>query len=230
MAQAGRKRRRPKTASGRRRAENRRLDRLLALERSHWARGLQYIAGVDEVGRGPLAGPVFAAAVILPPDTAIRGVDDSKRLDAARRAALFEEIRAHALAIGVGAASCREIDRLNILHATHLAMKRALSRLAIRPQHIIVDGLPAPGLGLDHEAVVDGDARVHCVACASIIAKVLRDRLMTRLSPRYPDYGWAENAGYATAGHRAAIFDRGLTPHHRRSFETNLQFTLDLLV
>jgi ribonuclease HII len=228
MAQAGRKRRRPTTASGRRRAEKRRLDRMLALERTYWAGGLRYVAGVDEVGRGPLAGPVLAAAVILPPDVAIRGVDDSKRLDPARRAELYEEIRAKALAIGLGAASAREIDRLNILHATHLAMRRAVLRLGLCPEHIIVDGLPAPGLGLAHEAVVDGDAKVHCVACASIIAKVVRDRLMANLAPRYPEYRWAENAGYATLEHRAAIFERGFTPHHRRSFEPNLQFMLDL--
>lgn len=201
---------------------------MLALERTHWSNGLQHVAGVDEVGRGPLAGPVLAAAVILPPDVAIRGVNDSKRLDAKRRAALFDEIRENALAIGIGAASTREIDRLNILQATYLAMKRAVRRLAIVPEHIIVDGLPAPSLGLEHEAVVDGDANVHCVACASIVAKVVRDRLMARLAPRYPEYRWDENAGYATAGHRAAIFERGLTPHHRRSFETDTQFTLDL--
>jgi ribonuclease HII len=228
MAQAGSRRRRPKTASGRRRAEKRRLDRMLALERSHWANGLRFVAGVDEVGRGPLAGPVLAAAVILPPDVAIRGVNDSKKLDAARRETLYDEIRAAALAIGIGAASPREIDRINILHATHLAMRRAVERLGIRPDHIIVDGLPATGLELEHEAVVDGDEKVHCVACASIIAKVVRDRLMTRLSPRYPEYRWADNAGYATLEHRAAIFRCGFSPHHRRSFEPNLQFTLDL--
>jgi ribonuclease HII len=228
MAQVGSRRRRPKTASGRRRAETRRLDRMLALERTRWASGLRLVAGVDEVGRGPLAGPVLAAAVILPPDVAIRGVDDSKKLDPARRAALYEEIRATAIAIGIGAASAREIDRLNILRATHLAMRRAVSRLPVRPDHIIVDGLPATGLGLEHEAVVDGDATVHCVACASIVAKVVRDRLMAKLSPRYPAYCWAENAGYATLEHRHAIFECGFTPHHRRSFEPNLQFTLDL--
>lgn len=216
---ARRRRRRPKTASGRRRAERRRLDRLLALERSCWESGLEHVAGVDEVGRGPLAGPVVAAAVILPRDIAIRGIDDSKKLDARRRDRLFDEIREKAVCIGIGAASTREIDRINILRATHLAMQRAISRLRVPPQRIIVDGLPVPELGDAHMAVVDADATVHCVACASVVAKVVRDRLMKRLAPRYPDYGWDENAGYATAEHRDAILARGYTPHHRRSFE-----------
>ena len=224
----GRSKRRPRTASGRRRAEKRRLDRLLALEREYWESGVQWVAGVDEVGRGPLAGPVLAAAVILPPNIAITGVDDSKRLPAARREMLFHEIRAHALCIGVGAASTREIDRLNILQATYLAMKRAVARLSISPQRIIVDGLPVPIFGEEQRAVIDGDANVHCVACASIVAKVIRDRLMGRLAPRYPLYHWEENAGYATAEHRSAIVQFGFTPHHRRSFELNNQLTLDL--
>ncbi len=224
----GRRRRRPRTASGRRRAEKRRLDRLLALEREYWASGVQWVAGVDEVGRGPLAGPVLAAAVILPPDVAIAGIDDSKRLPADRREALFDEIRARALCIGIGAASTREIDRINILRASWLAMQRAVDRLRVRPERIIIDGLPVPVFGDEHHAVVDGDARVHCVACASVVAKVVRDRLMCRLAPRYPGYGWDENRGYATAEHRQAILTLGMTPHHRRSFETNVQLALDL--
>jgi ribonuclease HII len=224
----GRSRRKPKTASGRRRAENRRLDRLLEVERSYWTSGLQRIAGVDEVGRGPLAGPVLAAAVILPPDVAIRGVDDSKRLDARKRESLFDEILEKALCVGVGAASTREIDRINILRASHLAMQRALRRLRESPERVIVDGLPVPLLGNDHVAIVGADARVHCVACASIVAKVIRDRLMKRLAGRYPGYGWDENAGYATQEHRSAIVVLGLTPHHRRSFESNMQLTLEL--
>jgi ribonuclease HII len=201
---------------------------LLALEREYWDSGVQWVAGVDEVGRGPLAGPVLAAAVILPPGLAIRGVDDSKRLPAARREALFNEIRAQALCIGIGAASTREIDRLNILQATYVAMKRAVHRLRIAPERIIVDGLPVPVFGEEQRAVVGGDAQVHCVACASIVAKVVRDRLMCRLAPRYPAYHWEENAGYATAEHRGAIVQFGFTPHHRRSFELNVQLMLDL--
>jgi ribonuclease HII len=219
----------PKTASGRRRAENRRLQKLLELEQTYWDRGLTLIAGVDEVGRGPLAGPVLAAAVVLPPGVAIRGVDDSKKLTAERRAELYEEIRANAVAIGVAGASTREVDRINILRASHLAMRRALERLRCTPEHVFVDGLPVAELGPDHTAIVDGDAKVHCIACASIVAKVVRDRIMHLLAPRYPGYGWETNAGYGTAEHRGAIIELGLTPHHRRSFEPNVQLRLDLL-
>lgn len=221
-------RRRPRTKAGRKRAETWRLKRLLATERDLWSSGLRHVAGIDEAGRGPLAGPVVAAAVILPPETPIRGVDDSKRLPPERREALFAEIHGHALCVGVGAASAREIDRINILRASHLAMRRALEHLRVAPERVIVDGLPVPLLPADHIAVVDGDALVHCVACASVVAKVVRDRLMTRLAARYPEYGWAHNAGYGTAEHREAIARFGLTPHHRRSFEPNLQFDLDL--
>lgn len=226
---AKRRKRVPKTASGRRRAENRRLQKLMELEQTYWDRGLTLIAGVDEVGRGPLAGPVLAAAVVLPPGVAIRGVDDSKKLTAERRAELYEEIRAKAVAIGVAGASTREVDRINILRASHLAMKRALERLRCTPQHVIVDGLPIAELGPGHTAVVDGDAKVHCIACASIVAKVVRDRIMHLLATRYPGYGWETNAGYGTAEHRGAIIELGLTPHHRRSFEPNNQLTLELL-
>jgi ribonuclease HII len=224
----GRKRR-PRTASGRRRAENRRLQKLTELEQAYWDRGLTLIAGVDEVGRGPLAGPVLAAAVVLPPGVMIRGVDDSKKLSAETRAVLYEEIRSKAVAIGVAGASTREVDRINILRASQLAMRRALERLRCTPEHIFVDGLPVAGLGFEHTAIVDGDAKVHCIACASIIAKVVRDRIMHLLASRYPGYGWQTNAGYGTAEHRGAIIELGLTPHHRRSFEPNNQLTLELL-
>ena len=219
----------PKTASGRRRAEDRRLQKLLELERAHWERGLTLIAGVDEVGRGPLAGPVLAAAVVLPANVAIRGVDDSKKLTADRRAELYEEIRAKALAIGVAGASTREVDRINILRASHLAMRRAVQRLGMTPEHVFVDGLPVPELGDRCTSVVDGDAKVHCIACASIVAKVVRDRIMHLLASRYPGYGWETNAGYGTLQHRGAIMELGLTPHHRRTFEPNSQLMLELL-
>jgi len=200
---------------------------LLALEQEFWARGLIHVAGVDEAGRGPLAGPVLAAAVILPPGGFIPGVDDSKRLSPAVRERLAEEIRRRAVACAIGAASAREVDRLNILRATHLAMWRAVCRLPIRPDHVIVDGLPVPLLGEAQTAVVEGDRRVHSVACASILAKVTRDRLMRRLAARYPAYGWDRNAGYGTAEHRDALARLGPTPHHRRSFAP-VQLTLEL--
>lgn len=185
------------------------------------------LAGVDEVGRGPLAGPVVAAAVVLPRDCFVPGADDSKRLTAARRDVLLDRICSACVAYGVGAASAREIDALNIRRATALAMQRAVSRLPVRPDHLLVDGLPVPELGLDtHTAVVEGDRRVHSISCASIVAKVVRDRLMARLAGRYPGYGWDRNKGYGTPEHLAALASFGPTPHHRRSFAP-VQLTLD---
>ncbi|HEY8484940.1 MAG TPA: ribonuclease HII [Longimicrobiales bacterium] len=198
--------------------EGERLAELLAVESTFWARGLRHIAGVDEAGRGPLAGPVLAAAVIMPPGEAIPLVNDSKRLSRAVREKLAAEILRRAVSVGIGAASVREVDRLNILRATHLAMCRAVRRLQVAPEHILVDGLPVPALGPGHTAVVEGDRRVHSVACASIVAKVTRDRLMRRLAARYPGYGWERNAGYDTREHREALARLGPTPHHRRSF------------
>lgn len=203
-----------------------RLQDLLEYERGFWSRGVS-VAGVDEVGRGPLAGPVVAAAVVLPAGTAVEGADDSKVLSAAVREELYERILARAAAVGVGAASVREIDQINILQATTRAMRRALKHLPYPPGHVVVDGNPVKGLGWEHEAVVDGDALVHSVSCASIVAKVLRDRLMRRLALRYPGYGWETNVGYGTPQHRAAIGTLGLTPHHRRSF-VGTQFDLEL--
>jgi ribonuclease HII len=199
---------------------------VLEYERRFWGRG-RSVAGVDEVGRGPLAGPVVAAAVILCEGVCIEGADDSKVLDAETRLELFERIRTCASCVGVGAASVREIDRRNILRATTVAMQRALSRLKVRPDHIVIDGLPVKHLGRKHEAVVDGDALVHSIACASIVAKVVRDRLMHRLALRYPGYSWDKNVGYGTAEHLAAIDELGVTPHHRLTF-TGLQFELEI--
>ena len=199
----------------------------LAYERGFWGRGCFRVAGVDEVGRGPLAGPVVACAVILPPDVHIDGATDSKQLSRAERESLAPEIRRRALAVGLGAASVREIDRLNILVATRLAMRRALAALPESPGHVVVDGLPVKSLGWEHEAVVEGDALVHCIACASIVAKVVRDRLMCRLAQRYPGYGWETNVGYGSAAHRAAVESLGSTPHHRQTF-LGLQYDLEL--
>ena len=208
-------------------AGRRRLRGLLEIERGLWSRGFDVVAGVDEAGRGPLAGPVVAAAVVMPTEYRLRGANDSKVLTAAKREALARRIVERARCFGVGAASCREIDRLNIRRATALAMNRAVARLSLRPQHLLVDGLPVPELGLDWQtAVVEGDARVQAIACASILAKVWRDRLMLRLSARYPAYGWERNKGYGTQEHRDALLAHGLTPHHRRSFQPVEQLTL----
>jgi ribonuclease HII len=177
------------------------------------------LAGVDEVGRGPLAGHVVACAVIMPGDArAIHGVDDSKLLTAEERERLATLIRRRALAIGLGAASAREIDRLNVFHATVLAMRRALARLVLRPDHVVVDGIPLRTLGVPHRSVVGGDARCYSVACASILAKVTRDRIMRALGRRHPVYAWGRNMGYATAAHLAGLDRAGVSPHHRRTF------------
>jgi len=199
---------------------------LLHYERRFWGRG-RSVAGVDEAGRGPLAGPVVAAAVVLPRGGSVEGADDSKQLTRDIREELFERILACAVSVGVGAASVKEIDRRNILRATTVAMQRALDRLTLEPDHIVVDGLPVKHLGRAHEAIVDGDALIHSIGCASIVAKVVRDRLMQRLAVRYPGYAWERNVGYGTAEHRAAIDALGVTPHHRLTF-TGLQYDLGL--
>ncbi len=201
------------------------------LERDLRREGVRLIAGVDEVGRGPLAGPVVACAVIMPPDTRrIGGVTDSKRLSPPERTRLAVRIRRRAVAVGLGAASVREIDRLNIYHATVLAMRRALARLHVTPEHVLVDGRRLPTLGVEHTAVVGGDALCYSIACASIVAKVTRDRLMAALGVRYPHYGWTRNVGYGTDEHRRGLGVAGLSPHHRRSFGPVSQLALDLVV
>ncbi|MEM7414368.1 MAG: ribonuclease HII [Gemmatimonadota bacterium] len=198
----------------------------LEYERRFWGRG-HSVAGVDEAGRGPLAGPVVAAAVILPKDTHVEGADDSKQLSPPVREELYEEIVRVASAVGVGSADAREIDRRNILRATTAAMQRALDALDRLPEQIVIDGLPVKWLGRPHDAVVGGDGLIHSISCASIVAKVERDRLMARLAEEYPGYGWERNSGYGTAEHRAAIDELGLTPHHRLTF-TGLQYELTL--
>jgi ribonuclease HII len=190
-------------------------------ERRLWNEGLARVAGVDEVGVAPTCGAVVAAAVIMRPGChRIPGVRDSKTLSIAQRERLAPIIRRRAVAVGVGAASVREIDQLNIYHATHLAMRRAIARLGGH-DHVIVDGNRIVGFEAQvgpYTNVIDGDAKVYSIACASVIAKVVRDRMMARLAARYPGYGWEHNQGYATRDHRDAIRALGLTPFHRRSF------------
>jgi len=203
----------------------------LARERAAWREG-RLLVGVDEVGRGPLAGPVVAAAVVFPEGCRrLRGLRDSKLLPPARREELAVVIRGVALGIGVGAASAREIDRLNIRVASALAMRRALIRLLARlaetPACVLIDGLPLPEIGVAHEALVDGDARCHSIAAAAVIAKTVRDALMRRLAPRHPGYGWDTNVGYATETHQEGLRLFGATPHHRRSFSPVAQLQLD---
>ena len=181
--------------------------------------GLWPVAGVDEVGRGPLCGPVTAAAVILDPAHIPGGIGDSKTLSAAKREALAGAIMASAC-WSVAHASVSEIDRLNILHASHLAMERAVAGLAKRPGFVLVDGNRLPkSLPCPARAVVKGDAKSLSIAAASILAKVVRDRLMVDLAQQHPGYGWERNAGYPTKDHLAALLNLGVTPQHRRSFK-----------
>jgi ribonuclease HII len=182
------------------------------------AGGCLFVVGVDEVGRGPLAGPVTAAAVRLDPLRIPDGLDDSKKLTAARRDALFDLILASA-EVSVAHATVDEIDRLNILRAAHLAMERAVAGLPQAPHHALIDGNMIPrGLTCAATAVVKGDGRCLSIAAASIVAKVTRDRIMVDLAQQYPGYGWERNMGYPSPDHRAALIRLGVTPYHRRSF------------
>jgi ribonuclease HII len=187
-------------------------------ERSLRADGFALIAGVDEAGRGPLAGPVFAAAVILDELRPVRGLADSKVLTARRREKLFDEIRARALCCAIASASVEEIDRLNILQASLLAMSRAVAGLRLVPHRVVVDGNRAPALAMPVAAIVDGDARVRAISAASILAKVARDRLCEELHAQHPDYGFAAHKGYPTPGHLAALQQHGPCAAHRRTF------------
>jgi ribonuclease HII len=221
----------------------------LQRERAVW-REQHLLVGVDEAGRGPLAGPVVAAAVVFPPGTGpVRGLRDSKMLPALVRERLAAKIRTRVLGYGVGAASPREIDRLNIRVATALAMRRAIARLLRRAPvalfplvadcppplnaqigicRILIDGLPLPEIGYPHEALVDGDARCVSIAAAAILAKVTRDCLMHRLAPRYPAYHWDTNVGYGTPEHHDALREQGPCRHHRQSFAPIAQIELAL--
>ncbi len=191
----------------------------LSLELEARASGHTHIVGVDEVGRGPWAGPVVAAAVILDPDNIPVGLNDSKKLTAARREQLMVEISANAI-IGIGEASVAEIDRINILQASFLAMRRATANLAMQPNFMLVDGrhIP-PDLPCPAQAIIKGDGRSLSIAAASIVAKVTRDRIMVALSQQFSGYAWATNMGYGTKAHVEGLNLHGVTQHHRRSFK-----------
>jgi ribonuclease HII len=191
---------------------------LLRVERELWRNGLTRVAGVDEVGVGPLAGPVVAAAVIVPPNMKLRGVDDSKLLSAALREELAAKIEASAVGVGIGIVDVADIDRLNIYHAALEAMRRAVEALPVPPEHIVVDARQIPNVTVPQTPLIDGDARCYSVAAASIVAKVTRDRLMRELHELYPQYGFRENMGYGTPRHLAAVEEFGPSPVHRRSF------------
>ena len=199
--------------------ERNRLDGMLHFERLLWKAGIQHIAGVDEVGMGPLAGPVVAAAVIFPPGVEIEGIDDSKALEPETRERLDPEIRRCASAVAIGIVEVDEIDRINIYHAGIRAMQVALQSLPIVPQHILVDSRTIPGFTQPQNSFDKGDGINFSIASASIVAKVYRDRLMTELDARYPGYGFANHKGYATPEHQRAIREFGPCPIHRRSFD-----------
>lgn len=189
----------------------------LAYEQAWLARGLSPVAGIDEAGRGPWAGPVVAAAVVLHAGRIPKGIDDSKKLNAAARERLFEDIMNRA-EVGVGIADVARVDRENILRATLWAMAQAVAALPGAPRAALVDGTIAPDLPCPVETIIEGDGRSFSIAAASIIAKVTRDRMMIALAREHPGYGWERNKGYGVAEHRAGIARLGLTPHHRRSF------------
>jgi ribonuclease HII len=200
------------------RAERLRLDAMLNFERVLWKSGVEHVAGVDEAGMGPLAGPVVAAAVVFPPGTELAGVDDSKRLAPAQRAALAETIRSHAAGIGIGVAEVEEIDRLNIYRASLVAMRRAVEALPVEPQHLLVDARTIPDLPMPQNPFQKGDGIDFSIAAASIVAKTHRDALMEALDARHPGYGFARHKGYGTAEHQRAIRLLGPSSVHRRSF------------
>jgi ribonuclease HII len=206
---------------------------MLASERTLWARGLLRIAGIDEAGRGPLAGPVVAAAVIISPGTYISGVNDSKLLSETEREDLFERITRLALAVGVGVVDHTTIDAINILNATYRAMEIAVRKLAVSPDHLLIDGnrfvwptAPDNGTPVPFSTIVDGDALCFSIAAASIIAKVTRDRMMVEYDRQFPGYGFARHKGYATPEHREAINTLGYCDIHRRSFSIRTQLPL----
>lgn len=201
----------------------------LAFESALLARGLQWIAGVDEAGRGPLAGPVAAAAAILPCGFSCPGLDDSKKLSATKREALYEQLTGNPdVAWAVATASCEEIDKINILRATHLAMRRATEMLDPQPDHCLIDGLPVRDFPFPHDAIIKGDGLSLSIAAASIIAKVTRDRLMREIDREFPQYGFSKHQGYGTKAHLEALRNHGPCRHHRRSFQPVAQLALPL--
>lgn len=216
---------RARRAAAEARAEAARLRALYREERRRLRIG-QVVAGIDEVGCGPLAGPVVAAAVVLRPSPPIRWLNDSKRLRREEREALIGEIRERATAIAVAEASVTEIDRWNILGATRLAMQRAVARLAPPPEFLLIDGRHVLPNGFPQTAIVKGDATCACIAAASIVAKITRDRMMLELDQTYPEYGFARHKGYATAEHLRALDRHGPSPIHRRAFLPERQLAL----
>ena len=193
---------------------------MLEIEEGLYSKGIKLVCGVDEAGRGPLCGPVVAAAVILKPDSKIEGVNDSKKLSEKKREQVYEAIMQNALAVGVGISDVDVIESVNILNATKLAMKEAISKLKVQPEYVLIDGNQMIDITIPGETVVHGDAISESIAAASIIAKVTRDRMLIEWDKEYPEYGFAKHKGYGTKAHIDAIAKYGLTPIHRPSFCT----------
>ena len=198
--------------------EDLRLEKMLAYEKELYAQGIHLIAGVDEVGRGPLAGPVVAAAVILPENCKIPGLNDSKKIPKSKHQAIYQAVLDQALSIGIGVKDNRVIDQVNIYEATKLAMLEAIQELAPQPQHLLIDAMKLD-LPISQTSIIKGDANSLSIAAASIVAKVTRDQMMTAYDQEYPGYDFAQNAGYGTTRHLEGLEKQGVTPIHRRSFE-----------
>ena len=197
-----------------------RLDNMLKYENEAYEKGYKFVCGVDEAGRGPLCGPVVAAAVILSKDAHLEGVNDSKKLSEKKREKLYDEIMTNAVAVGIGMSDVDVIEKINILGATKEAMKEAINNLSIKPDYVLIDGNQDINIDIDRQTVISGDALSESIAAASIIAKVTRDRMLREYDKAYPEYGFAKHKGYGTKAHIEAIKGHGLTPIHRPSFCT----------
>lgn len=204
------------------RKEEERLELINTFENEGYANGYTYIGGIDEAGRGPLAGPVVAAVVVFKPGTKIEGINDSKKLSEAKRDELFNVIKEEALDYGIGIVSNEEIDEYNILNATYMAMKKAVNCLKNTPDYLLVDAATIPGVDIDQKPIIKGDSKSISIAAASILAKVTRDSLMYQYDDIYPEYGFKGHKGYGTKEHYEAIENNGITPIHRRSFLKNI--------
>lgn len=204
------------------RKENERLEIINAFENEGYNKGYVYIGGIDEAGRGPLAGPVVASVVVFKPNTKIEGINDSKKLSESKRDELFDIIKEQALDYGIGIVNNEEIDEFNILNATYMAMKKAINCLEKTPDYLLVDAATIPGIDTDQKAIIKGDSKSISIAAASILAKVTRDSIMYQYEEMYPGYGFKSHKGYGTKEHYEAIEKLGITPIHRKSFLKNV--------
>ena len=202
--------------------EELRLNELKKIENQYFEKGIQYLCGIDEAGRGPLAGPVVVAAVVMPKDSKLEGVNDSKKVSEKKRELLYEQIKEEAISYSVAIVDEKEIDQVNILNATKEGLTTAIRGLKVKPERILVDALTGiDTCGIPYDSIIKGDAKCYSIAAASILAKVTRDRIMRKMDEVYPEYGFEKHKGYGTAAHIAAIKEYGLCPIHRKSFTKN---------